>query len=386
MTDRCRMDRVRTLRIGSTELTNNLILGPMAGVTDLVFRRLCREQGCGAAYTEMVSAKALFYHREALVEFIRGGGGAPSRPGVEDRDGALSRPGYEDRGGALSRSGYEYRGADKSLGLMRAAQGEGPLALQLFGSEPEILAEVAAIAEAGPYAWIDVNMGCPVPKIVNNGEGSALMKDMKQAEAILRALTRRVKKPVTVKFRKSFDETTGDAVEFAKMAEACGVAAVAIHGRTRQQFYSGKADWDVIRRVKDAVKIPVIGNGDIFTPKDAERMLAETGCDGLMIAREARENPWIFRQILHYLETKETLSGPNREEVCALILRHAQLLSEDAGERMAIRKMRGYAAWYTSGMPHSSRFRDQLNRTETLEELKRLLSEDFLGRPADRRE
>ncbi len=348
------MDRVKKLRIGSTELKNNLILGPMAGVTDLVFRGLCREQGCGAAYTEMVSAKALYYHREAFEEFIRGGCAASPRPG------------------------YEYRGADKSLGLMRAAENEGPLALQLFGSEPEILAAMAAVAEAGPYAWIDVNMGCPVPKIVNNGEGSALMKDIKRAEAILTALVKSAKKPVTVKFRKSFDENTGDAVEFAKMAEACGVAAVAVHGRTRQQFYSGKADWEVIRRVKEAVKIPVIGNGDIFTAADAERMLAETGCDGLMIARGARDNPWIFKQILYYLETGETLPGPDREEVCAMILHHAQLLAEDAGERMAVRKMRGYAAWYTAGMARSSRFRNELNRTETIEELKRLLCEDFL--------
>ncbi len=349
------MDRGRALRIGSVELKNNLILGPMAGVTDLVFRGLCREQGCGAAYTEMVSAKALFYHRQEFERFIRGGSEMWSRPG------------------------YEYRGADKSLGLMRAAENEGPLALQLFGSEPDIIAEMAAVAEEGPYAWIDINMGCPVPKIVNNGEGSALMKDIKRAEAIVTALVRNVKKPVTVKFRKAFDENTGDAVEFAKMAEACGAAAVAVHGRTRQQFYSGRADWDVIRRVKEAVSIPVIGNGDIFSAADAERMIEETGCDGLMIARGARGNPWIFREILYFLETGKELPRPDRTEIRDMLLRHARLLAEDIGERLAVCEMRGHAAWYTAGLPHSSRLRNELNQAETCDEFERLIRQAFIS-------
>lgn len=360
------MGEIGKLRIGSVELKNPLLLGPMAGVTDRVFRELCTEQGCGAAYTEMVSAKALFYHEEAYRRFIRGGCEAEA-------------PGYKQAGEGPAQSSPQQapvsRGSDKSLILMRTARGEGPLALQLFGSDPEIIARMAEIAQEGPYAWIDINMGCPVPKIVNNGEGSALMKDIKTAEVILTALVKHVDKPVTVKFRKAFDENGPDAVAFAKMAEACGVAAVAVHGRTRQQYYSGKADRDIIRRVKEAVAIPVIGNGDIFTADDAERMLDETGCDGLMVARGARGNPWIFREILHYLETGEKLPRPQNAEICAMILRHARLLAEDIGERPAICEMRSHAAAYTAGMAHSARFRRELNQAETYEELARLVDE-----------
>ncbi len=350
------MDQIRRLRIGGVELANNLILGPMAGVTDLVFRRLCAEQGCGAAYTEMVSAKALFYHAEALEAFIAGGREAYGAPG------------------------RCFTGKGRTLSLMRVSGGEGPLALQLFGSEPEIISAAAARAEAGPYAWIDVNMGCPVPKIVNNGEGSALMLDIRRAEAILTTLVRSVKKPVTVKFRKGFDNARGDAVEFARMAEACGAAAVAVHARTRQQFYSGRADWDVIRRVKDAVRIPVIGNGDIFTPEDAARMMEETGCDGVMIARGARGDPWIFSRTLHYMKYGEMPPRPDRVEICRMMLRHAGLLCEDLGERAGVREMRKHVAWYTAGLPHSSRLRDEVNRAETREELVRLIS-DFAAVP-----
>ncbi len=344
------MEQNRELKIGNVKLKNCLILGPMAGVTDLVFRRLCEEQGCGAAYTEMVSAKALFYHTDALDGFLRESAGAPPKPG------------------------WAFRGADKTFGLMRADEGEGPVALQLFGSEPEIISAMAARAEEGPYAWIDINMGCPVPKIVNNGEGSALMKDPRQAERILKALVRSVKKPVTVKFRKAFDDNQGDAVEFAKMAEACGVSAVAVHGRTRQQFYSGQADWDVIRRVKEAVRIPVIGNGDLFTARDAAAMLNQTGCDGLMIARGARGNPWIFREILYYLETGEERSRPAPEEICEMLLRHARLLIEDLGEKLGVCEMRKHVVWYTAGLPHSSQLRNAVNQAETYEELRRLIS------------
>ncbi len=342
-------DHGRKLRIGSVELENNLLLGPMAGVTDLVFRMLCEEQGCGAVYTEMVSAKALFYHREAFRKFIRGG--------------------YE----TMSRPGSEWKGADKSLGLMRITRGEVPVALQLFGADPEILAEIAAIAQEGAYAWIDINMGCPVPKIVNNGEGSALMKDRKKAEAIVKAVVRHVCRPVTVKLRASFDGTGPDAAEFAKMAEASGAAAVAVHARTRQQFYSGKADWEVIRRVKEAVKIPVIGNGDVFTARDAERMLAETGCDGVMVARGARGNPWIFQEILRYFETGEEISRPGGGEICDMILRHAALLSADIGEYAAVREMRGHIAWYTAGLPYSSQLRNAANQVKSYGELEDLL-------------
>lgn len=227
--------------------------------------------------------------------------------------------------------------------------------------------------EDGPYAFIDINMGCPVPKIVNNGEGSALMKNPKLVEEILTALVKKVKKPVTVKFRKGFDDDHINAVEIARIAESCGVSAVAVHGRTRAQFYSGKADWDVIRQVKEAVKIPVIGNGDIFTPEDAKRMLDETGCDGLMIARGAKGNPWIFSRTLHYLETGELLGPPDKEELKETILRHAQLQIQFKGEYLGLCEMRKHLSWYTVGLPHSSSLRNDVNQTETWEDFYNLI-------------
>ena len=314
------------LTIGNTILDNNVILAPMAGVTDLPFRLLCREQGCGMAVTEMVRAKAILYKNKNTKE------------------------------------------------LLEVAPGEGPVAVQLFGSDPDIMAEIARQLEEGPYAAIDVNMGCPVPKIVNNGEGSALMRDPALAGKVLSAMVKAVKKPVTVKFRKGFREEEANAVEFAKMAESCGVAAVAVHGRTREQYYSGKADWDIIRRVKEAVSIPVIGNGDIFTPEDAGRMLRETGCDGIMIARGAKGNPWLFKRVIHYLDTGEVLEGPSTEEIQEMILRHGRMLSDYKGEKTAMREMRGHMAWYTKGMPHSASLRNEINQVETLEGLAELLA------------
>ncbi len=313
------------LKIGNVELENNLILAPMAGVTDLPFRLLCKEQGCGLMYTEMVSAKAILYK-------------------------------------------------NKNTGpLMEVRPEEEPVALQLFGSDPEIVSDIAAQVEDGPYAFIDINMGCPVPKIVNNGEGSALMKNPKLVEEILTALVKKVKKPVTVKFRKGFDDDHINAVEIARIAESCGVSAVAVHGRTRAQFYSGKADWDIIRQVKEAVKIPVIGNGDIFTPEDAKRMLYETGCDGLMIARGAKGNPWIFSRTLHYLETGELLGPPDKEELKETILRHAQLQIQFKGEYLGLCEMRKHLSWYTVGLPHSSSLRNDVNQTETWEDFYNLI-------------
>ena len=306
------------LRIGNTILENNVILAPMAGVTDLPFRLLCREQGAGCVVTEMVSAKAILYNNRNTKE------------------------------------------------LMQIHPQERPAAIQLFGSDPDIMAQIAARIEDGPYDFIDVNMGCPVPKVVNNGEGSAPMKNPKQAEKVLSAMVKAVKKPVTVKFRKGFNDTSVNAVEFAKMAEGSGVAAVAVHGRTREQYYSGKADWDIIRQVKEAVKIPVIGNGDIFTPQDAGRMMEETGCDGIMVARGAKGNPWIFRRINHYLDTGEILPGPSIEEIQAMILRHGHMLAAYKGEQTAMREMRGHVAWYTKGMPHSAALRNEINQVETL--------------------
>ncbi|MGL5437720.1 MAG: tRNA dihydrouridine synthase DusB [Lachnospiraceae bacterium] len=313
------------LKIGNVELENNLILAPMAGVTDQPYRTLCKEQGCGLLYTEMVSAKAILYKNKGTKE------------------------------------------------LLAVEAGERPVAVQLFGSDPEIVSAMAHQIEDGPYDIIDINMGCPVPKVVNNHEGSALMKNPRLVEQILTALVKRVKKPVTIKIRKGFDETCVNAVEIARIAESCGVAAIAVHGRTREQFYSGRADWSIIREVKAAVQVPVIGNGDIFTPEDAKRMLEETGCDGLMVARGARGNPWLFKQILHYLDTGEQLPGPDFSEVCEMMLRHARLQVAWKGEVMGMKEMRKHIAWYTGGLPHSAAFRRECNRLETVLQLESLL-------------
>ncbi len=317
------------LTIGNVTLDNNVILAPMAGVTDLPFRLLCKEQGCGLVCTEMVSAKAILYknrNTNALLE-------------VKDQ--------------------------------------ERPVSVQLFGSDPDILGRIAHQIEDGPFDIIDLNMGCPVPKVVNNQEGSALMKNPKLVEQILSSMVKAVKKPVTVKFRKGFDEDHVNAVEIAKIAESCGVAAVAVHGRTREQFYSGKADWDIIRKVKEAVKIPVIGNGDIFTPEDAKAMMDRTGCDGLMVARGAKGNPWIFSRINHYLDTGELLPPPGLEEIKRMIIRHGELQMKIKGEVIGMREMRKHMAWYTSGLPHSAAVRNEINQVETLEGLKKLMDERF---------
>lgn len=315
------------LVIGNVVLENPVILGPMAGVTDLPFRQICKEHGCSLMYTEMVSAKAILYK-------------------------------------------------NRNTGpLMEVGEQEGPVALQLFGSDPEIVSAMAAQVEHGPYALIDINMGCPVPKVVNNGEGSALMKDPKLVEKLLTALVKRVKKPITIKIRRGFDEAHTNAVEISKIAESCGVSAVAIHGRTREQFYSGKADWDVIRQVKEAVTIPVIGNGDIFTPEDARLMMEQTGCDGVMIARGAKGNPWIFSRTLHYLKTGEILPIQGREELKETILRHGRLQVQHKGEYSGIREMRKHLAWYTAGLPHSSALRNEVNQVETWEEFQRMVNE-----------
>lgn len=313
------------LTIGNVTLDNNLILAPMAGVTDLPYRLLCKEQGCGMVVTEMVSAKAILYKNK------------------------------------------------NTNALLEVKEEERPAAVQLFGSDPDILGEIAAQIQEGPYDFIDLNMGCPVPKIVNNGEGSALMREPKKVEAILTSMVRHVKKPVTVKFRKGFNDSSVNAVEIARIAESCGVSAVAVHGRTREQYYSGKADWDIIRQVKEAVRIPVIGNGDVFTPQEAKRMLEETGCDGIMIGRGAKGNPWIFSRTNHYLETGELLPGPAIPEIKAMILRHGKLLTEYKGEKTAMREMRKHMAWYTAGLPHSAALRNEINLVETLEEMAQLL-------------
>ena len=319
------------LQIGNVKLENNLILAPMAGVTDLPFRVLCREEGCGLLYTEMVSAKAILYKNKNTKE------------------------------------------------LLEVDPSERPIAVQLFGSDPQILGAIAHQIEDGPYDLIDLNMGCPVPKVAGNGEGSALMKNPKLVEEILSTMVRSVKKPVTVKFRKGFDDEHVNAVEIAKIAESCGVSAVAVHGRTREQYYSGTADWDIIRQVKEAVSIPVIGNGDIFTPQDAKRCLEETGCDGLMIGRGARGNPWIFKRTAHYLETGELLAEPTGAEIGEMILRHARMQVKMKGEYIGMKEMRKHVAWYTAGLPHSASMRRASNELETLEQLENLLNTNGLG-------
>lgn len=318
---------MRKLKIGNVELRNPCILAPMAGVTDLPFRLLCLEQGVGLLSTEMVSAKAISFHNK------------------------------------------------NTESLMEIAPQEHPISLQLFGSEPELMSRVAEQIEERPFDILDLNMGCPVPKVVNNGEGSGLMKQPKLVEAIVTGITRAIKKPVTVKIRKGFDDDHVNAVEIAKIAEASGAAAIAVHGRTREQYYSGEADWDIIRQVKEAVSIPVIGNGDVDSPQKAERLQKETGCDGIMIGRAARGNPWIFRQVVQYLETGQIIEKPSRDQVGRMMLRHAALLEAHKGTYTALREMRKHVAWYTSGYPHSSGLRRRVNEITTMEALCGLVEE-----------
>lgn len=309
------------LTIGNVELKNNVILAPMAGVTDLPFRVLCKEQGAGLLCMEMVSAKAIYY------------------------------------------------GGKNTEELMKISPAEMPVSLQLFGSDADIMADMAKKIEEKPFAVLDINMGCPVPKVVNNGEGSALMKNPKLAEEIITKMVKAVKKPVTVKIRKGFDEAHLNAVEMAKIAEASGAAAVAVHGRTREQYYAGKADWDCIRAVKEAVKIPVIGNGDVTDALSAERLLKETGCDGVMVGRAAQGNPFIFREITEYLETGVIPPKPTPAEVRATIERHARMQMEEKGEYTGVREMRKHLSWYTVGYPNSAKYRQMINSMETMEEL-----------------
>ena len=312
------------LQIGNVKLENDLILGPMAGVTDLPFRLLCKEQGAGLLCMEMVSAKGIMYNNK------------------------------------------------NTKFLLTIDERERPVSLQLFGSDPDIISEQAKRIEELPFDILD--MGCPVPKIVNNGDGSALMKNPLLAGEIIEKTARAIQKPVTVKIRKGFDEEHINAVEMAHIAQESGAAAIAVHGRTREQYYSGKADWEIIRKVKEAVHIPVIGNGDVWTPQDAIDMRKQTGCDGVMIGRGAQGNPWIFKQILHYEQTGELLEKPSPQEVTEMILRHAKMQMEFKGEYIGMREIRKHAAWYTAGYKNSAKLRGKINETETYEELKELLS------------
>ena len=319
------------LKIGNVELSNPYILAPMAGVTDLPFRLLCKEQGAGLLCMEMVSAKAIQYNNK------------------------------------------------NTKALLEIHPEESPVSLQLFGSDPDIISEIAKRIEELPFAILDINMGCPVPKIVRNGEGSALMKQPKLVHEIVSKTAKAIQKPVTVKIRKGFDDTCINAVEIAKIIEDAGAAAVAVHGRTREQYYSGKADWDIIRQVKEAVSIPVIGNGDVVSGESAIAMMKETGCDGVMIGRGAQGNPWIFSELLAYEKTGVMPPRPNAVELKDMMLRHARLQMQYKGEYLGIREMRKHVSWYTTGLKNSAKLRGEINAVESYEELQKLLEEKIVG-------
>lgn len=310
----------------SLDFKDKLILAPMAGVCDQPFRLLCKRQGCDLLYTEMVSAKAIYYNNK------------------------------------------------NTEPLLAIAPEESPIGVQLFGSEPHIMAEMAKKIEDRGYAFIDVNMGCPVPKIVNNGEGSALMKNPKLVGEIVEAMTKAVRLPVTIKIRSGFDDEHINAPEVAKIAEESGAAAVAVHGRTRMQYYQGRADWSVIARVKEACHIPVIGNGDIQNALDVEKMKQETGCDGFMIGRAARGNPWIFSEIKHYQRFGVVPDRPDVHQVKETILEQARMMVEFKGEYTGIHEMRKHVAWYSVGMYDSSKLRNLVNQVDTYKELEELLN------------
>ena len=312
-------------KIGNVRIENPFVLAPMAGVTDMPFRTLCKDQGAGLICMEMISAKAISFHNK------------------------------------------------NTIALMKIDPCEHPVSMQLFGSEPELMAEVAKSIEDKDFDILDINMGCPVPKVVNNGEGSALLKNPELIVQIIKSVSSAIQKPVTVKVRIGFENAPVDIVEIARRAEDAGAAAIAVHGRTRQQYYSGTADWDIIRQVKEAVSIPVIGNGDVDSPLKAEALLKQTGCDGVMIGRAVRGNPWIFREMNHYFQTGELLPRPSSEEIREMILRHARAQIALKGEFTGIREMRKHVAWYTAGMRHSAGLRRASNTIESYEALQELL-------------
>ena len=317
------------MKIGNLNLDNRVFLSPMAGVTDLPFRLICKEQDCGMLYTEMVNAKALCYDDQNTKKMLK----------IEEE--------------------------------------EHPVAIQIFGSDPEYMGGAAKILNSYPNEILDINMGCPAPKVVKNGDGSALLKNPELAAKVLKAVVGNSEKPVTLKIRKGWDDTCINAVEIAKIAEDCGISAIAIHGRTREQYYSGKADWDIIRQVKENVSIPVIGNGDVFEVEDAINMLNQTNCDAIMIGRGAQGNPWIFKRAKAYIETGEILPSPSVSDICEMILKHAKMNIEYKGEYTGIREMRKHAAWYTQGLKNSAKFRDRLSHIESYDELCDILEKAY---------
>lgn len=315
------------MKIGNVQLNNKVFLSPMVGVTDLPFRLICKEKGCGMLYTEMINAKALCYDDENTKKMLK----------IEDE--------------------------------------EHPIAVQIFGSEPEFMGKAAAIMNEYPNEILDINMGCPAPKVIKNGDGSALMRNPKLASEVLSSVVKNSKKPVTLKIRKGWDDDSVNAVEIAKIAEQCGISALAIHGRTREQFYSGKADWDIIEQIKQTINIPVIGNGDVFEVEDAVNMLEKTKCDAIMIGRGAQGNPWIFKRINHYMETGEILPEPTLEERITTAIKHMNLAVAEHGEYVAVREMRKHIGWYLKGLKNSAKYRDQINKITDYKEVIAMLEE-----------
>lgn len=324
------IEKKEKIKFGDFEIDSRVYLAPMAGVTDLPFRLICKRLGCGLLYTEMINSKALCY------------------------------------------------GDENTKRMLNILDEELPVAVQIFGSEPEYMGGAAKILNDYPNQILDINMGCPAPKVVKNGDGSALMRNPEFAKRVITSVVENSKKPVTVKIRKGWDSNSLNALEIAKIAEECGVAAVAVHGRTREEYYSGRADWDIVTEIKSELKIPVIGNGDIDSVELAKEMMDKSGCDAIMIGRGAQGNPWIFKRIDHYLKTGEELPLPTKEEKINIAIKHLRLSVDVHGEYVAVREMRKHIGWYLKGMRNSARIRDEINKLESAVEVENRMREILL--------